>query len=247
MRYQVWGLRTSQLLCTALLPFLFWVSFRWRDRQDLSLSSFLHFYRMNLIVVGSIYLVLSLVWVFLMKRGIFSSRRALYLVAISEFIYEIFQAVASRDLVKMGLWLCLFLVLGLVYRWLEGKIQAAHLNPKVEWYEGRPQVISRVSVKLKIQDSWWEAGVRRMDRQGLFVFLKDQPSDRQSLLESLGSERVLGFEMTFRGQAVEGDGRVRSVFSGEQAGIGLQFLPKDLYHFSQYTALVESLRGEGHA
>ena len=246
MRYQVWGLNRIQLFGAALLPLACWFVFRWQDQPDLSLRSFLHYYRLVLITVCVVYFLLTFAWVALMKRGIFTSRRFLYLFVILEFSYEIIHAVSSRDLGRIGLWMLLFAGVGALYRWLEAKIRSAHLNPRVYWYEGQPKVIPQVKAKLKIQDEWVEAGLRCIDSQGLFFFFKNAPENRQSLMEALASERVLAFELEFRTHQVEGEGKVSSVFSDLEAGIGLQFSPKDLYHFSQYTALVESLKGEGH-
>jgi hypothetical protein len=153
------------------------------------------------------------------------------------FIESFLTSMVERDFVKLALTLCCFGACGVILSWFEGRIQSAHVNPKVKWFEGVPKFLPHLEAKLKIGESWKTGRVGAIDRGGFFVFLDETfvkfPRGR------------ISFELKFKTMEIQGETRMNAHFYGPAAGFGLQFLPKDLYHFSQYTALVERLKGEG--
>lgn len=247
MRFRVWGINYLQLWSIATVPLLFWVGFRLNDQRDVLFSSLFALYRPFVIWALPIYFVFSFAWIYLLKRGVFRSRNAFYALCGIQLVYELVTAVFERGFSRIGLGLVFLLFMAAIYRWLESRVTSAELNPQVEWFEGAPKVYPRVEAKIKIGDQWFEAQVRRIDPKGLFVFLKNWDQD----MKLLRSRTPVEFELQFRAQQVDGEAKVASLFMNSEAqsqkpGIGLQFSPKDLYHLSQYTALVESLKGEGY-
>ena len=95
----------------------------------------------------------------------------------------------------------------------------------------------KVAIRVKLDQDWCEARIRAIDERGFFVFVPKMVSFRP--------QQLVSFELGFRGASIVGEAKLTSSFVGEKLGFGLQFSPKDLYHFSQYTALVQRLRGEG--
>ena len=228
-----------------MIPPAFWVVFRAYVLSDLSWKALFIFYRTALWVGGSIYFLFALAWITLLKRGVFQSRYALYILILIELGYETMSAMMVRDLNRMGLGLGLVLIMTWVYRWLEQRVKTAHLNPGVKWYEGLPRLLPRVSARVKIKDQEYRAQVRSLDHEGIFLFIEECKREDWKSLRMKNIE----FSLIFRTRQLEGEGRLTSLFMeqdrDEMPGIGLQFSPKDLYHFNQYTALVEELRGEG--
>ena len=226
------------------MPVVFWILFRWHEQSDVSVLSVFRLYRPMLTWALPVYFLFSLSWIYLIKRGIFSARYALYSVLIAGLGYELVSAVMDRSFGRIGLGLLLLLMMVVVYRWLNGKIESAQINPQIEWFEGDPKTLPNLKARIKIGEEWCDATVRRMDQKGVFVFFNQWATD----LKPFRPRAPVSFEFRFRGHTVEGEGKMMSFFVASQhkPGIGLQFLPKDLYHFSQYTALVESLKGEGY-
>ena len=121
--------------------------------------------------------------------------------------------------------------------WLERRVGAADLNPNLHWFEGEPKLMTQIAAKLKFEDLWQEGQIRAIDRNGFFIFL--------DTLAKPPKARRFPFELKFKDLSFAGEGQINAHYSGARSGFGLQFYPKDLYHFSQYTALVERLKGEG--
>jgi hypothetical protein len=230
-----------------VLPLLFWTACRWYDQPEVSLASLVRLYSPMLVWAVPVYLVFCGIWIYLIKRGMFRARFSFYGLLMIELMYELFSGVADRNFGRIGLGLLFLGFIVVIYRWLEGRIESAQINPKIEWYEGEPKTLPHLKARVRIEEEWFEAQVRLLDRKGVFLFLKGWNREKR-----LKAKMPLSFELSFRNQTVEGDGRITSWFENEydqvchSPGIGLQFLPKDLYHFSQYTALVESLKGEGY-
>jgi hypothetical protein len=244
MRFRVWGISLIQLWMTALLPVVFWILFRWHEQSEVSVLSVFRLYRPTLVWAIPVYFLFSLSWIYLVKRGLFTARYALYTVLVASLAFELVSAVGDRSFGRIGLGLIFLLTMVMVYRWLNGKIESAQINPRIEWFEGEPKTLPNLKARIKIQEEWFEATVRSMDQKGVFIFLSQWGKD----LKSFRPRTRVEFEFEFRDKRVEGEGKMTSFFvaSQQKPGIGLQFLPKDLYHFSQYTALVESLKGEGY-
>jgi hypothetical protein len=98
-------------------------------------------------------------------------------------------------------------------------------------------MMNQVEASVKMGEESYPARVRRIDEQGLFLFLDPSVSFSRSQIVEVWI-RAGAYE-------VEGEARIQASFHGEKTGLGLQFLSKDLYHFSRYTALVQQLRGKG--
>jgi hypothetical protein len=111
------------------------------------------------------------------------------------------------------------------------------LNPRLQWFEGEPKFLPQIKARIEVAGAWFDGNIRTIDRNGFFVFL-DDPNTKLP-------RQGISFELKFKDSEVTGTAKLSAQFSGKHSGFGLQFLPKDLYHFSQYTALVERLKGEG--
>ena len=147
------------------------------------------------------------------------------------------SAVLDRDFVSLGIALIAFFVFVGAMLWLERKIASAALNPGHVWFEGELRLIPGLTARIGDGELSCAARVRKVDSGGFFLFL-DQPI-------SFRPSQRLTFEMTSSHRKIEGEARIAAHFSGEKMGLGLQFLPKDLYHFGDYSALVQELRGRG--
>jgi hypothetical protein len=249
MRYQVWGIKRFELLAAALFPLFSWAFFRWYDEPQLSLLSLFNFYRPYFLWSLPLYVLFSAAWIILFRRGWFAARFCFYAIALSALAIEIYFSVSSRDFTRVGIGLVFFVSLFGIYRWLENQVGCAHFNPRIRWFEGEPKTIPLIQAKVKLGEDWHEASVRTCDERGFFLLFQ-KPLAAESLA-LIRARPVVAFELNFRKVAADGEAKIMSLFSpstpGTNAGLGLQFLPKDLYHFSQYTALIESLKGEGYA
>lgn len=250
MRYQTWGISRLRLFAFALVPALAWAVFRVQSLPELSLSAIFVYYRPVLWAWGSILLLASLIWIWLFRRGVFRSRYAAYVFMVLELFYELFQSVQARDLLHLISALAYFGVVIALFRWMESWVELAAFNPKIHWFEGTPKVIPHLEVKIRTAEGepWIPASVRRLDHKGLFVLL-DRPAEDKP---ELGVQRKLEFKLMWKKQEVAGEGwivgRLQHYSAPQQvSGIGLLFFPKGLYHFIQYTALCEALKGEGYA
>jgi len=247
MRFRVWGIKLVQLWTVACVPVLFWFLFRWYEQPEISALSLLRFFQPVLSWALPIYAVFSFVWIFLAKRGFYQARFSFYALIVIQLGFELFSAVADRSFGRIGIGLLLLAILVLIYRWLESRIDSAQINPRIRWFEGEPKALPHLQAKIRIHEAWYEASVRVLDRKGLFLLLKGWEHG----VRELKVKTPLAFELRFRDKTIEGEGKMAALFwnvplDQPRPGIGLQFLPKDLYHFSQYTALVESLKGEGY-
>ena len=134
------------------------------------------------------------------------------------------------------------------FQWLEQKIHLAQYNPGIRWFEGLPQFFPRVKLEVYWGGKWHKASLRKIDHQGMFLFL--QPAEDSSLkIESRRVTRksLLPLKLQYRDHFFEGDAKLQSVFYERWLGMGLQICPKDLYHFTQYSKIVQNLKGEDYA
>ncbi len=246
MRSRVWGVPLSQLSLISLIPLLLWVLFRGTEPAHLRWPVFIHFYQKPLFFCVSFYFLLTVAWVQFFRRGWFSSRWVLYVLSLGEILYEFYTSVNERDFFRMSFSLGTLIGLAFFfYRWLEKKVWSASLNPGVHWYEGIPRGISHITASIEINQIWYTAQLKKIDHQGLFLFLQN---DKASTFSNELQELV-PFKIGYSSERIEGEGRSAAFFYDPQCpgyfGIGLQFLPKNLYHFSEYTGLVEKLKGSG--
>jgi hypothetical protein len=233
MRLRIFAIPRLALFFAGLFPSLTWCAF-----HPLAVI----YRREEFFWVAGLGVLIGVLFATLVRRGIFLARYFLQALFLLEIAVVLVGAVLDRDFVSLGIALLAFFIFTWIVLWLEKKILQAPLNPGHFWFEGDPRVIPNLKAVLKPEgsretDPGTRAQVRRMDQQGVFLFL-DQPfsfKPRQKVL----------LEMELHGRKIEGEARVAAHFKGEKMGLGLQFLPKDLYHFADYSALVQELRGRG--
>lgn len=229
MRLKIFGFSKLAFFIFSLAPAVTWILFH---------SATLPFYQwMNWVGFATFFFTLSVSFFYFMLRGVFQARYFAYGVLFLEVLSELLSAVFERRFIGLFgaiFWLSCLIAFSF---WLEKRIGAAFLNPKIKWLEGAPQSLPRVKVKISDKDQQIEAEVRVIDFDGFFAFFTESGK------EILGSE--VSFEIEYQETTVKGEGRVRALFFGDTLGLGLQFFPKDLYHFNQYSSLVQRLRGEG--
>jgi hypothetical protein len=228
MRLRVFGIPRLLLTVHGLFPWIIWSSFH--------LPSILY-RREDAWWATGLGLLFSAGFVFFFRRGGFWIRYGWAGLVLMELLWEIFPAVSERDFASIGGILGALVVGVALAIWLERKVDSAALNPEAFWFEGELKAIPRIRARIRAGDAWLQARIRRIDERGLFLL--------QESAFGVRAGQSLEFELEHEGQRVGGEGRVVAFFQDARPGLGLQFLPKDLYHFQQYTALVRRLRGEG--
>jgi hypothetical protein len=177
----------------------------------------------------------------------------------AEFLLELWQSVQARNLWFLFFSLIYFFLMLILYRWLEARVESAPMNPKIHWFEGHPKSLPRLSAQVRLQPDaeWIRARVRRIDSQGVFLLLEEATKKTE-----IKPGRVIEFCLEHPSRQAKGVGelvsaldhenrdsgqdRGRMVKSNSVIGIGLLFLPKDLYHLTEYSALYQDARGEGY-
>ncbi|NDG85401.1 MAG: hypothetical protein EBX52_10260 [Proteobacteria bacterium] len=216
------------MFCVGMLPAAIWLSFH---------SSAFVFSRGQWAWVSGLGALFAAGFTFLMTRGFFAVRHLFYLATAIVLSAELLSSVANRDFAAMAGAL-LFLSLGVFTGlWLERRSSAAALNPECEWFEGAPKGMGAARVELGIEGNSVTARIRRLDFEGLFVFL-DSP------IPFIPGQRVR-VKFHTEGEPFEGDAFIAASFSGDRPGLGLQFSNKDLYHSTRYTGWVQRWRGKG--
>ncbi len=228
MRLRVFGIPRLLLTVYGLFPWIIWSGFH--------VPSILY-RREDAWWATGLGLLFCTGFVFFFRRGGFWIRYAWAGLALMELLWEIIPAVSERDFVLIGGVLGMLVVGVAMAIWLERKVDSASLNPGALWFEGELKAIPRIRARIRAGDAWLLAKIRKIDERGLFLLQESSLGVRAG--------QVLEFEIEHEDQKVEGEGRVVAFFKDTLPGLGLQFLPKDLYHFQQYTALVRRLRGEG--
>jgi hypothetical protein len=228
MRLRIFGVPKYILIAYGLFPLMLWSAFH--------LNS-IYYHREEAFWAFGFGLLVCSIFTYSFRRGIFSIRYLIYAAITFEILVELLPSVLERDFATLGGTLLALLVSIGVGAWLEGKVGAAFLNPQATWFEGEPKVLPKVKARIRLGDAWIPAGLRRIDERGLFLLLDAGTNYKKG--------QKIEFELTYLGEPVQGEGKLRACFLGEKLGFGLQFYPKDLYHFNQYTTLVKRLRGEG--
>lgn len=233
------------------MPAVAWALFRIQTMHELSLPAIFVYYRMTIWVWGAILLLSALFWIFFFRRGLFRARYVPYAFLVLELFFELLKSVTARDLFHLCSALLYFMAVIALTRWMEAWVELAAFNPKMQWFEGTPKKIPHLGLEVRAggeEGEWRKAAVRRLDEKGFFILLDEPVEDSPSL----GVRKRVEFKLKWRGQEVQGEGwvvgRLKQFNASQQvSGIGLLFFPKGLYHFIQYTALYESLKGEGYA
>ena len=228
MRLQIYGISKLGLFCVGLLPLLIWSGFH--------IDNFAYF-DFNLAANCLAGVLVALAFVVYFLKGMFISRWVIYGAVAVVLFDELFRSVGERDFISLGIGLFLTGILFGVGRVIESWVGSACLNPAVMWFEGAPKTYRNVNSRIKLGQDWAPARVRKLDEKGMFLFLHEPIA--------LARGQSVEFEIELDGAPIQGNAKVTAVFNGEIFGLGLQFLAKDLYHFSQYTALVQQLRGRG--
>jgi len=228
MRLRIHGIPKLALFGLGFSPALIWCVFH--------LNS-VFFRKEDFIWISVLGLMLAFAFVYSITRGWFAGRYLVYSANFLAVLVDISIAVGDRDFLLLGASLGLLSLSILSVLWLEKKLTLASLNPLHRWFEGEVQLMGRVEAQVSSGGAVYPARLRRIDKEGMFLFLNQSVSFKKN--------QKLGFQLVHGPWSVEGECRVRASFHERSPGFGLQFLPKDLYHFSQYTALVQSLRGKG--
>jgi hypothetical protein len=228
MRLRIFGIPRLALFFAGMFPSLTWCAF-----HPLSVV----YRREDFFWVCGIGILTGILLSTFIRRGFFLSRYFVYLLFITGIAVALIGAVLDRDFVSLGIALLAFSMFMGVVMWLEKKILSSALNPGHVWYEGDPRVIPNLNATLRSGDQVVSARVRRLDPGGFFLLLDQSFSFRPH-------QRVM-VELASGSRKVEGEAKISAHFRGEKMGLGLQFLPKDLYHFTDYSALVQELRGRG--
>ena len=230
-RFVSWGISRAVLLFMGVLPLLFILAF--------------HTVSMPLVVMG---LSIALLWVFFLTRGYYRFTQLYFGSVLFGLTLELILALRDKNFVQMmtGI-ICVITFLAMFY-WLEGQMKRAQHNPGVQWFEGLPQFFTKVQVEVFWQEKWYRASLRKIDDYGMFLFLQQSESESENLrVNQKLKKSVLPLKLQYRGQTFEGDAKLQSVFYERWLGMGLQICPKDLYHFTQYSKIVQILKGEGYA
>ena len=228
MRLRIFGIPRGALFALGLMPALIWFSFHF---------SVIQFKREEFAWVTSLGLLLSLAFTFSLRRGLFTARYLVYLAIGFVILAELLSSVSNRDFPAMAGALLFFA--GAVYSglWLERWISSAQVNPECDWFDGNPKVIPHLNATLLLETGSIPAKIRKVDFEGVFVFL-DSPI-------SLKPHQKVRLKLDLDGSLIECDAVISSEFSGEKQGFGLQFLKKDHDHSSELTQGVQRLRGKG--
>lgn len=230
-RFLCWGISRWILFFMGVLPVLFVAIF--------------HAIPVEFAVLG---LVLAVFWVFFMSRGYYRFSHVYFWTCLSGLTLELIFALREKNFVQMAAGIaCVAVFLGL-FHWLERQMNRAQHNPDVRWFEGLPQFLPRVKMEVFWNDKWYQASLRKIDHHGIFVFLqKSEQEARHFRLKPSMKHGFFPIKLQYRDHEFIGDARLRSVFNERWLGMGLQICPKDLYHFTQYSKIVQNLKGEGYA
>lgn len=225
-----------------------WAFFRALHHPELSIHSGFLYFRDWVFGLGPVLLGSGLIWIYFFRRGFFQLKWVAYLWLGLSVLGEIALSVQNRGLMHLSLSLAYFVLILALMRGLDRRVIAAANNPSIRWIEGTPKVLPHIQawVRLSPDEDWKKAAVRKMDHRGLFVWMALDGSN--SIEAAVRVHRPVYFRLEWKGLSVEGVGKLQSKWTSPgELGLGLQFLPKGMYHEIQYTALVEGLRGEGYA
>jgi hypothetical protein len=230
-RYVSWGISKVILFVMGLLPLLFVLAF--------------HEVSLELVISG---IFLALFWVFVISRGYYQFSKIYFWGVLSVLTVELIFALRDKNFIQMSLGILFVLSLLALFDWLEKQMVRAQYSPGIKWYEGLPQFFPKVQIEVFWDQQWHRASLRRIDDFGMFVFLQKSEQVSGSLkVDSTLKKSTLPLKIQYRDHFFEGDAKLQSVFYERWLGMGLQICPKDLYHFTQYSKIVQNLKGEGYA
>lgn len=230
-RFISWGINRYILFLMGVFPLFFMVAF--------------HSVAPEVIVGG---LFLAVLWVFFLSRGIYRFTKIYFWTVLAGFTIELVLALRDKDFVQMSVGILCVVIFLALFHWLERQMERAQHNPAIRWYEGLPQFFPKVQIEVFWQDQWHKASLRKIDDFGMFLFLQQSEELARGLkLSPAMRKSVLPLKVQYRDHSFEGDAKLQSVFNERWLGMGLQICPKDLYHFTQYSKIVQNLKGEGYA
>ena len=121
---------------------------------------------------------------------------------------------------------------------LEREMRRSFLDPRQAWFEGRPQVLPRLScIWAEGQD--WSAQVSRMDREGTFIVL---PQGRSS-----GLHGTMAVELLFSYGESQARSRGRVIRTMDQGrGFGVKVEGMNFEETQRWGDFVEQVRGKGY-
>jgi hypothetical protein len=231
MRFLSWGLPRSILFLMAIIPVCFARAF--------------HVFHPAFFIAG---IILAVFWVFFIVRGFYLFTRIYLWLMLAGLTAELLYALRDKNFVQMVSAIIIVLIFLYGYHWLEDRVARAQYSPDVKWYEGLPKLFPRVQLEVLWKDQWRQAGLRKIDDYGLFVFLHQSEAEVSEIrLNRELKETPVKFRIRYREQFFEGDAGLKSLFCDRWLGLGLQIQPKDLYDFTQYGKIVQILKGESYA
>ncbi len=230
-RFISWGISRWILFLMGIFPLLF-------------VSAF-HFISPELIIAG---LLLAVLWVFFLSRGFYRFTKFYFWCLLSGLTLELILALRDKNFFQMGIGIACVITFLAFFQWLERQMGRAQHNPGIRWFEGLPQFFPRVQIEVFWKEKWHRASLRKIDDYGMFLFLQQSGSEAEQLkVNQSVRNTVLTLKIQYREHTFEGDAKLQSVFYERWLGMGLQICPKDLYHFTQYSKIVQNLKGEGYA
>ena len=204
-----------------------------------------HTVSLGLVVIG---LLVAVLWVFFLSRGFYRFTRIYFGTVLFGLTFELILALRDKNFAQMITGIVCVITFLAMFNWLENQMNRAQHNPGIRWFEGLPQFFPRVQIEVFWREKWHRASLRKIDDYGMFLFLQQSGYESENLrVNQKVKKSVLPIKLQYRGQAFEGDAKLQSVFYERWLGMGLQICPKDLYHFTQYSKIVQNLKGEGYA
>lgn len=192
----------------------------------------------NFFVYGEGFVTFCLV--FAWKRGYFFTLKWAQIMASIALMLEFWQSVVLHDWLRFAQTLGLLGFVWAALSWVERNFGSASVDSGQRWYEGRLTAIPKISAHVLIDGQNWPATILKIDPKGAFLLL-DAEYDQKLLLARKDWE----LEVAYLGVTTSLKGKLISWLWREQYGLGLQFLFTDLYHQSQYTQMVQTMKGEG--
>lgn len=235
-RYRLWGINWFPLFSLSLASTGLWGFLKYYDSTRPE----------ELIGLGFKIAGLAAGWLclwLLIKAGKFYFRFPFYLAWGLAALWEIGQSVYLHDGFRFLMSIALSILFYTTYQWIENCLELASVNPNLSWFVGKltPIPLVQVHFSLSDEDIIYPAKVRTIDQTGAFI-LFDQTDLSQ---KKLNRKKGLNVQLKFKDRQIEIKGRPIAELSWEQRGLGLQFSFEDLYHESQYTSLVQQIKGEG--
>ncbi len=156
-------------------------------------------------------------------------------------IATVVLALKHESLVLAVFFLVLALSLYTIQSWIKVELLRSCLNPRMEWYQGRPKILPGVYCQAQ-----WKGGkkldgsVSRMDEGGTFLYFREKLTGKKAK-----NIREVHLSFVFGEHAVSCNGRVVRVLDSEQ-GIGVQFFGLTHDQKKSVGDFCETLRGMGY-